>query len=68
VEATFEIIRILATFTFFLLLIVGASLLILVVGIVLFATGEGVMWLRSLRARLGSDAPGSVRFRRLPTK
>ena len=58
-EATFEMIRILATFTFFLLLIVGASLLVLAVGIVLFVTGEGVLWLRSLWAGSRSHALGS---------
>ena len=48
-DATFEVIRILATVVFVLLLIVSASLLVVVVGIILFATGEGVVWLRSLR-------------------
>ena len=58
VDFTVEIIQILATYVFFLLA-VAVLLSAITVGVVLFAIGEGVVWLRSHRAGSRSYAPGT---------
>jgi hypothetical protein len=58
VDFIVDIIRIFATYAF-LLLAVAALLFAITIGVVLFAMGEGVVWLRSHRAGSRSYGPGS---------